>query len=158
MKIQINSLEALERLIGSDKNLEIEVKHSVVENFAKKHIKAIAQEFIKEGLDTKIRQLLLDEGYVKTELIDQGWGSKKSVLSLDVKGYELISGKITTLIQDESYKMAEKFVYDGKAVKHLNDVLERAAEHITETLTDASIEKRLEKMVDERLKSRLGLT
>lgn len=44
-KIQINSLEALERLIGGDSEFEIEIRNSVVQEFAKKHIKCLAQNF-----------------------------------------------------------------------------------------------------------------
>ena len=42
MKIQINSLEAVERLIGGDTEVEIEVRNSVVQEFAKKHLKAVS--------------------------------------------------------------------------------------------------------------------
>lgn len=42
IKIQINSLEALERLIGGDSELEIELRNSVVQDFANKHLKALA--------------------------------------------------------------------------------------------------------------------
>ena len=41
-KIQINSLEALERLIGNDNKLEIEVRNSIVQKFAEKHLKSLA--------------------------------------------------------------------------------------------------------------------
>jgi hypothetical protein len=43
MKIQINSLEALERLIGGDNELEIDIRNSVVQDFSKKHLKSVAQ-------------------------------------------------------------------------------------------------------------------
>lgn len=43
-KIQINSLEALERLIGGDTELEIEVRNSIVQEFAKKYLKGIINE------------------------------------------------------------------------------------------------------------------
>jgi hypothetical protein len=41
-KIQINSLEALERLIGNDTQLETEIRNNVVQDFAAKHLKAVA--------------------------------------------------------------------------------------------------------------------
>ena len=41
-KIQINSLDALERLIGGDTELEIEVRNSVIQKFAEKHLKPLA--------------------------------------------------------------------------------------------------------------------
>jgi dGTP triphosphohydrolase len=42
VKIQLNSLEALERLIGGDSALEVEIRNSVVQNFATKHLKSLA--------------------------------------------------------------------------------------------------------------------
>ena len=35
--LQINSLKALERLIGGDSELEIGVRNSIVQEFSKKH-------------------------------------------------------------------------------------------------------------------------
>jgi hypothetical protein len=43
VKIQINSLEALERLIGGDSELEIEVRQSVASAFAARYLKPLAE-------------------------------------------------------------------------------------------------------------------
>jgi len=43
IKIQINSLEALERLIGNDNELEFELRNNVVQNFAGKHLKELSR-------------------------------------------------------------------------------------------------------------------
>ncbi len=43
-KIQINSLAALERLIGGDNEFEIEIRNSVVQAFTQKHLKGIAAQ------------------------------------------------------------------------------------------------------------------
>jgi len=49
MKIQINSLAALERLIGGDSNVELEIRENIVQEFAKKHLKPLANdELIKK--------------------------------------------------------------------------------------------------------------
>ncbi len=42
LTIQINSLEALERLIGGDSQVEIDVRNNIVQAFAEKHLKALA--------------------------------------------------------------------------------------------------------------------
>ena len=42
MKVQINSLAALERLIGGDTEVEIEIRNNIVQEFTKKHLKSIA--------------------------------------------------------------------------------------------------------------------
>lgn len=57
VKIQINSIEALERLIGGDSAFEIEVRNSVVQDFSKKHLKAVAQVIETD----EIRRLIRDE-------------------------------------------------------------------------------------------------
>lgn len=55
MKIQLNSLEALERLIGGDTEVEFEIRNSIVQEFTKKYLKGlvnetIANDVIKEAL------------------------------------------------------------------------------------------------------------
>lgn len=42
--IQINSLEALERLIGGSTQAEIDIRNAVVQSFTEKHLKAIAAD------------------------------------------------------------------------------------------------------------------
>lgn len=60
MKIQINSLEALERLIGGDTELEMEVRSSVAENFSKKWLSTLAREFVTSQLETRYRKELAE--------------------------------------------------------------------------------------------------
>ena len=47
MKIQINSLAALERLIGGDSELEIEIRNSIVQEFTKKYLKSVAEKVLE---------------------------------------------------------------------------------------------------------------
>lgn len=51
MKLQINSLQALERLIGGDTEIEVEVRKNIVQDFARKHLKPIAGDVIKPMID-----------------------------------------------------------------------------------------------------------
>ena len=46
LKLQINSVEALERLIGGDAEVEFEIRNSVVQEFTKKHLKALAEQML----------------------------------------------------------------------------------------------------------------
>ncbi len=43
IKIQINSVEAIERLIGGSSAIEIEVRNAVVQEFTKRHLKSLAE-------------------------------------------------------------------------------------------------------------------
>ena len=66
IKIQINSLEALERLIGGDSELELELRNSVVQDFASKHLKSLAVTFSNRSLSqefaTEVRKQIADIG------------------------------------------------------------------------------------------------
>ena len=41
MKLQINSLAAIERLIGGESEVELDIRNNIVEAFAKKHLKPV---------------------------------------------------------------------------------------------------------------------
>ena len=59
MKIQINSLKALERLIGGDNELEIEIRNSIVQEFTKKHLKSIYNDIISDAFLRRITEELI---------------------------------------------------------------------------------------------------
>ena len=49
VKIQINNLEALERLLGNDTELEAEIRKSIAYDFTKKHLKnLVTEDFVKK--------------------------------------------------------------------------------------------------------------
>lgn len=54
MKIQINSKEALERLIGDDKEMEIAIKNAVINQFAKQYLKSVANDEIIRELEAAV--------------------------------------------------------------------------------------------------------
>ena len=54
MKIQINSKEALERLIGDDKEMEIAIKNAVINQFAKQYLKSVANDEIMRELKVAV--------------------------------------------------------------------------------------------------------
>lgn len=52
IKIQLNSVEALERLIGGDTETEVEIRNSVVQNFADRQLRAVANSAtLKDACD-----------------------------------------------------------------------------------------------------------
>src|ERR1035437_10268974 len=61
LTIQINNLEALERLIGGDSEVEIEIRNSIIQKFAEKHLKPLANcEPITSTLKT-ITEVIKDQ-------------------------------------------------------------------------------------------------
>lgn len=78
-KIQINSLAALERLIGGDTELEMEIRRSVVEAFAKKHLKAVARALPIEAEMRKLTDSAIVEARgVMNKVIEEHTGEPAS--------------------------------------------------------------------------------
>ena len=107
VKIQINSLSALERLIGNDNELELELRQSIVESFAKKHLTCIAnnpffQKEIKE-LQKDIKISIQNE--VKNSIGQyerKGW-SPTLILKEEIiqKIQERIDGEFDKILAEE---------------------------------------------------------
>jgi hypothetical protein len=85
VKIQINSLEALERLIGGDSELEIEIRSSIVQEFSKKHLKSIAQSYsswAKDLVESAVYNYL--ESHLGKWTVGR-WGPKTFELNVKTK-------------------------------------------------------------------------
>lgn len=54
IKVQLNSLKALERLIGGDSEIEIEIRNSIVQEFTKRYLKALVTEDHIKTLRTEL--------------------------------------------------------------------------------------------------------
>jgi hypothetical protein len=67
VKIQINSLEALERLIGGDSELEIEMRKSIAYDFTTKHLKSLANDPAVQAHMDKARSQLTETVRVEVE-------------------------------------------------------------------------------------------
>lgn len=121
-KIQINSLQALERLIGGDSDFEIEIRNSVVQEYAKNHLKALAQNFVFRDLNV-IKNTVTEE--VRKAIGVESW----------LDGFKL-SPKATLEIEN-----AVNFALNKK----VNSAIEDAVKVINvEEFVDKQITKRLE--------------
>lgn len=67
MKIQINTKEGLYQLIASDKELEIEIKKAIINDFAKNYIKSVANSEIIQKLKYEILDELRKNNYFEVK-------------------------------------------------------------------------------------------
>ena len=58
LTLQINSLEALEKLLSGDVQLEMDMRNTVVQEYAKKYIKSVAQEFVSSQNRTETEKVM----------------------------------------------------------------------------------------------------
>jgi len=142
MKIQINSLAALERLIGGDNDVEIEIRKSVVENFMKKHINAIANSKVTEGIKTEIMNTLVTNptGY-------------RSDVTLTPKAKELFASEI-----DHQFRsIVRESFNEYMSANGIDQLIKDKAAYIEQELTDRILDNRIEREVDLAIKRRLNL-
>lgn len=158
MKIQINSLEALQRLIGDDKEMEITVKSSIINEFAKSYIKSVANS---EVVDT-IKNAVLEE-IKKTDYFgllvqgSRGGWSTNYLLSKDAK--ELVKTQVRRemdqLIFETVNPIREELVNDIRSRLDLMSlsVSRCIREEIQKETIDKLVQKRLKDLFDKSTNS-----
>jgi hypothetical protein len=118
VKLQINSLEALERLIGGDSQFEMELRNSVVQSFANKHFNAVVRdEHFQKELE-KTKKAVTAEVEKEIAEVKSGWNNKSVKLSDDIKN--AIKHQVTYVVRDavREYTESNEFRDD---IKHKLD-------------------------------------
>jgi hypothetical protein len=139
VKLQLDG-NALERIIGGDTKVEIEVRTSIVAEFVKKYLKGIANETI-------VAQASRDAHLMASEAAKHAYAE-----IFDAKQY----GKPITVA--EAYKRAIELQVDKTFRKIANEAVEKAYDDFREGL-DGAIDRRIASLtsavVDEKIKERL---
>ena len=153
IKIQINSLEALERLIGGEAEMEVSIRNSVVQQFSETHLKSLVNSSLMKDTANAVANEIKAE-FFETITTNQ-WGNKQTLFSPAVK--EKLKNSLMMAARRELAVVVNEALEEVKHKEYIKERLVYAAEYITDTLTDRNIEERLNKMVDARLKAKLGL-
>lgn len=141
MKIQINNLKALERLIGNDNELEMEIRNSVAQNFAKIYLKGIIQgwditpfvKFIRSYIDDNYFTESLGKVYLKLNIVD------KLKLAVSEKFDLIIHTTILRKVDDYSTKRIEELIDE-----RLSDYTKRYFDKMVEEAAIKKINKLIE--------------
>jgi hypothetical protein len=149
-KIQINSLEALERLIGNDTQLEIEVRNNIVQEFAKKHLKALVNDSVFQNTINACKKELQSEVDLKVaekigEVKKNSWG--------EVTGMTLrkdIRDQIGTVVREKVDGQIAEAVEGGIKLWETDT---KSIEMVVEKKFNAQIERFIDSEVQSRLKS-----
>jgi predicted transcriptional regulator len=137
--VQINSLEALERLLGNDAEFEFDIRNNIVQKFTEKHLKQVANSELMHKAEEKIKEYL----YTK-------------------KGYKtVINPEFTKKIEDEInfvYKqILNKKFYDLKQIhlKTINERLDRFKESVLNDYVEEKLNEKLKKVIDAKVDSKI---
>lgn len=128
MKIQINTKEGLYELIASDKNLEIEIKKRIINEYAKDYIKSVANSEIINDLKTQVVKELKKTNYCG--VLGEYSLSGSPNLSVNIK--ELIHNEVKQCVNNEILT---------QVVETKLELLKKTREEIKETLATYDEEK-----------------
>lgn len=150
-KIQINSKEALERLIGNDSELEVELRNSIVQEFSKKYLKSVVlepkfQRFIidtaenlnkalQTEIQSKIGEIVVDF-YGKAKLIRLNDATKAI---MQEKADEHVSKLVSESIQSAINK------YLGESHEHINTHIENRISYYVNEYINVLIKQKMDK-------------
>jgi poly-D-alanine transfer protein DltD len=150
-KIQINSLEALERLIGNDNELEIEIRNSVVQNFVTKHLKSLAREAVVKNAAEATQEAIKAEFF---DVVGTGWNKKIQFKEDVLKELKI---DLEYRVKQEMSKLISEILEREKTLELLQSKLNSAAGYIIEELSKETLERRLNILIESRIKAKLGL-
>lgn len=151
-KIQINSLEALERLIGNDNELEIQLRNAVVQEFTTKHLKAVAnEELLKNASKAIIEEIKLEF----FEISNKGTYNEKVYLKDKFK--EEFRDEVKRAYRQSMTEFVYEELGEQNTKEKVKTALEDATANILNQLAPEVLERRIENLVNQRLKERLGI-
>ena len=158
VKIQINSLEALERLIGGDSELEIDIRRSVVANFTKKYLSDIAKEENIQAMAQKIHDDAVgrarDEAAKKIlTKTKTGWRRGETVLTAEMQKQvdAAVQSAVGAIAAKVVVEKLETYVEEWMKARKLEKWLECAIERIYNSKLCDMVKKKTEKSAKELL-------
>lgn len=155
MKIQINSLAALERLIGDDKEMEITVKSSIINEFAKSYIKSVANS---EIVDT-IKRAVFEE-VKKTNYFGLLVQNKSNHYRIDY----LLSDEAKELVKTQVRQEVDKLIKEAvspireEIVGEIRSRLDLMSLSVSQCIREDIQKETIDKLVQKRLKDLLEET
>jgi hypothetical protein len=150
LTIQINNREALERLIGNDTQVEIDIRNSVVQKFAERHLKALANsEPVTSTLRT-ISESIINYGKQKVDAEVATFKKDYYNNITEVKLNPAIHAEIDRQIKQKM----DTFIFDTvqTAVKTWSDEIkvderiEKRVAYFTDEYIREAVKKRIEKL------------
>ena len=140
IKIQINSLEALERLIGGDNELEISIRDNIVQEFTNKYLKGLVNsDKIKEAswsINQKIRNCVeetyLSGTYLKPEIINNIRKEVKDYVDKCLHSYldDEINKELRSLMETRIQKLTDSGEMEDRILNCMDSYLKKSIDNV----------------------------
>jgi uncharacterized membrane protein YheB (UPF0754 family) len=147
--------DAVERLIGGDTEIEVQVRNSIVQSFTKRYLKSIANsdEFkeIIEREKSVLRGLVIEQVTLAAcDVKKDSWGRpEKYTLKPDVEKLIKIRAdmKIATLVEDHIRKRLDELIQTLDSI--IDERVNRYAGKVIDELVDKKFKKALSMAKDD---------
>lgn len=150
LTIQINNLEALERLIGGDSEVEVDIRNSVVQRFAEKHLKPLANGHeISDTLTaimSDIRKQISEKCEKEIATFQTTWGGSVHDIKLRPEIKAEIERQVRTLTDEHIRKSVEEALKFWANETELKKRIDNRFEYYTTDVINAELKSRIEKL------------
>jgi hypothetical protein len=146
VKIQINSLAALNRLIGEDSEFEFELRRSVVSNFFNKSNPFIVK--LTEQLETELTNKIF---------IDKSKNSWRTDYKLKDEYISVIKDTVNEAIDNKVWPLIRELVDVAGIQKRIDEVIKAQVDYIINVWTSGQIEAAIDAGVRNVLKQQFEL-
>lgn len=153
-KIQINSLAALERLIGGEADTEIEIRASIVREFSKNYLRDVAESAEMQIAIKDIRRQV-EQGMGAWQY-SGGYSSYKRFI-LEPNTEKSLKELIDESVISKFEHLIKKSVDQHGWLDKIDALVKERAEHIMNKWTSDEIEDRISKAADKKIKEKLGV-
>lgn len=131
LTIQINNLEALERLIGGDTEIELEIRNNIVQAFTKKYLKQLVNEAqikyeILREVTPSIKKVAQE---IQKEVIKEQAEYRIKLVSISKEELETLQNHIKELVEQSVTRIAEE-----KASKLLEPIVDSVVTRLKERI------------------------
>lgn len=148
MKVQINSLDALERLLGGDTTVEIELRGAIVQEFAKKHLKAVAKsEEVTNAIKGTQSEILRRADKFLNESVgsfERNYLGNINNLKLHPTIEEKIKSKVHDVVEARVSAVVLEAIESKLTSEEIQKLVDRRMEYYTNDMVKTAVQKRLE--------------
>jgi len=147
LTLQINSLEALEKLIGGDTQVEIDIRNNIVQAFAEKHLKALAGSQQVNNAIVAVRTSVETE--VRSEL-KRLFGEYSNTWRQDIR----LDDKVKTIIKETISSEIRLLVSSHlKEIMATPDWIKNHIEKYAKTLSESVVQSEIQTKISIAVKS-----
>ncbi len=153
LTLQINSLEALERLIGGDSEVEVSIRGSVAQQFTERHLKALANsEPVQKAINATRNEIIRTvEERCANEIatFKSTWGGSIHDIKLAAPILAEINSIVRNLVDDKIRVAVDAAMKDFRSDKAITDTVNKRFEYYTDDFIKCEIKRRIENLKKE---------